>query len=172
MQKRTQQLTLSAMFIALGILFPILFHAVNLGAIFLPMFWPIAAAAFFVSLPLAIGIGTLAPLLSSLMTGMPPISPPFMHVIVVELIFLTGTIGILYRYTKFGLAWILLIGLLISRFILFFIVMVLAPILGLSGKVFSILLVIQGLPGVIAIILVVPVIVSKIKHEPLFAFRC
>lgn len=171
MQRRTQQLTLSAMFLALSILFPILFHAMNLGAIFLPMFWPITTAAFFISMPLAIGIGTLAPILSSLMTGMPPISPPIMHVMMIEFIFLTGTIGLLYRKTRFGLAWILILGLLVSRFILFFIVMVLAPILGLPGTVFSLALVIQGVPGVIAIILLVPLFVSKMKHEPLFAAR-
>ena len=171
MQKRTQQITLSAMFMALAILFPMIFHAVGLGSIFLPMFWPIAAAAFFLNIPMAVGVAILASLLSSLLTGMPPIAPPILHVMIVELVFLTVTIGLLYRHTRLGLIWIQLIGLLISRIVLFFVVMVVAPLFGLPGTIFSIAMIIQGVPGVIAIVIFVPIIVSRIKREPLFAPR-
>ncbi len=157
------------MFMALAILFPMLFLA--LGATFLPMFWPIVTAAFFLNLPLALGVGILAPLLSSLMTGMPPISPPILHVMTVEFIFLTATIVLLYRRTALGLFWIQLIGLLVSRFILFLIVMVFAPVLGLPGKLFSIGFVLQGVPGIIIMMIIIPIILSRIKDEPLFKFR-
>ncbi|MBN1465903.1 ECF transporter S component [candidate division KSB1 bacterium] len=171
MRRRTQQLTLSAMFMALAILFPMLFHAVGLGSTFLPMFWPLATAAFLLRPPLALSVAILAPILSSLMTGMPPISPPILHVMIIELILLSGTISLLYQRTGLGTIWILLIGLFMSRLALFFIVMVLAPILGLPGKIFSAGLIAQGLPGVIAMIVVVPVVVSRMKGEPLFASR-
>lgn len=159
------------MFVALAVLFPMLFHAVGLGATFLPMFWPIAAAAFFLNLPLALGVAILAPLLSSMMTGMPPISPPILHVMTVEFIFLTVTLYLLYHRTKLGLFWIQLIGLLVSRFVLFLMVMVLAPILGLSGKFFSIGSVLMGMPGVLTILIVVPIFLNRIKREPLFTSR-
>lgn len=171
MTRRTQQLTLSAMFMALAILFPMLFHTVGLGATFLPMFWPIAAAAFFLNLPLALAVGILAPLLSSLMTGMPPITPPILHVMTIELIVLTATIVLLYRKTKLGLFWIQLIALLVSRFVLFFVVMILAPIFGLSGPFFSIGTVLLGMPGVLTIVVFVPIIINRIKREPLFSSR-
>ena len=170
-QRRTQQLTLSAMFVALAVLFPMLFHTVGLGATFLPMFWPVAAAAFFLSAPLAVAVGILAPLLSFLTTGMPPISPPILHVIIVELLAMIGTIELLYHKTKLGLTWILLLGLIFSRIVLFFVVMVLAPLLGLPEKLFSAGMVIQGLPGVLAILIVVPITVSRIKREPIVEFR-
>jgi hypothetical protein len=159
------------MFMALAILFPMLFHAVGLGATFLPMFWPIVAAAFFLNLPLAIGVGILAPLLSSLMTGMPPISPPILHVMTAEFIALTTTIVLLYRRTKLGLFWVQLIGLLVSRFVLFFIVMILAPILGLPEKLFSIGFVLLGMPGIIIMLIIIPIILNRIKREPLFMSR-
>jgi hypothetical protein len=171
MQRRTQQLTLSAMFMALSILFPMLFHAAGLGATFLPMFWPVAAAAFLLDSHLAISVGIFAPLLSSMLTGMPPVSPPILHVMVIELIILSGAVSLLYHRTRLGLMWILLIALSLSRMILFFIAMVLAPLFGLPGNFFSASLVSLGLPGVIAIILIVPIVVSRLKREPLFASR-
>lgn len=170
MQKRTRQLTLGAMFVALSVLFPMLFHAVGLGATFLPMFWPVATAAFFLNPPLALGVAVLAPLLSSLMTGMPPVTPPILHIVLTQLVFMNATI-VMLRRRQLGAVWSVFLGLFISQIVLFFVVMVLAPILGLPGKLFSIAMVFQGLPGAAAILICVPIFVSRIKHEPLFALR-
>jgi hypothetical protein len=165
-QKRTRQLTLSAMFVALSVLFPIFFHSIGLGSIFMPMFWPIAAAAFFLSMPLALAVSLLSPLLSSLTTGMPPISPPILHVMVLELSALAATIQWLHQKRGWSVLISLFAGLVTSRFILFIIVLVAAPLLGLPPKIFSIAMVVKGLPGMVIMLILVPVIVGRIRNEP------
>ena len=171
MKKKTYQLTLSAMFVALGVLFPMLFHGVGVGAVFLPMFWPIAAAAFFLDLPIALVAALLTPLVSSLITGMPPVSPPILQIIALELVVLASTIVLFYRRTRLGLLWPLLIGLTLSRIVLILVVKIFAPILGLPPQLFSLTVVMQGMPGVIAILILVPLIINRIKHEPIFSSR-
>jgi type III secretory pathway component EscT len=42
----TKDLTLSGLFITMGLLLPIVFHGVGIGAVFLAMFWPVAASGF------------------------------------------------------------------------------------------------------------------------------
>ena len=42
---------------ALALVFPVVFHAVDLGNAFLPMFYPIIAAGFLVALPAAVVVG-------------------------------------------------------------------------------------------------------------------
>lgn len=159
------------MFVALGVLFPMLFHGVGLGGIFLPLYWPVAVAAFFLDLPLTIAVALLAPLLSSLVTGMPPVSPPVLQIIMVELFVLGGATIVAYSKTRWGLIWPLLVGLILSRAVLFFVIVALAPLLHLPPKVFSMTILIQGMPGVISILILAPIIVNRIKHEPIFSAR-
>lgn len=78
---RTNQLTLSAMFVAMALLTPRLLHSVpNAGTLLLPMHYPILLGAFFLEPGYALLVGLLSPLLSTLITGMPPAFPvlPFM----------------------------------------------------------------------------------------------
>lgn len=171
MQKRTRQLTLSAMFVALSVLFPIFFHSIGLGSIFLPMFWPIAAAAFFLPMPLALTVSLLSPLLSSLMTGMPPISPPILHVMSLELLALAASIQWLHQKRGWGIIVSLLAGLFCSRFVLFIIILVAAPLLSLPPKIFSIAMVVKGIPGMVAMLILLPVIIGRIRKEPLFFIK-
>lgn len=168
MKISTQKLTLSALFVALGITIPILFHAVGLGAIFLPMFWPVAASAFVLTLPYACLVALLTPILSSLLTGMPPISPPILQIMTAELLVLALSTAIGYQKFKWGIFWSLLMGLVLSRGVLFLFVALVAPLLGFSGKVFSIAMVIQGVPGVVSMLMIIPILIHRIKNHPLF----
>ena len=63
--------------------------------------------------------GLLTPLLSMMLTGMPPI--PICYLIIAELIAITLTIRILFTRSKLGTFWMLLIALALSRLVLFFI---------------------------------------------------
>jgi len=166
----TKYLTQSALFMALGVLIPILFHAIGLGSVFLPMFWPVAMSAFFLPIPYALMVGGLTPILSSLLTGMPPISPPILQVMMFELVTLSGVVSALYKRTRLGLVWLLAIGMLASRFVLFIIVYFLAPILGLP-KVLSIAAVVRGIPGIVFIISLLPFIVRRFTNDPIIHRR-
>jgi hypothetical protein len=127
----TQKLTLSAAFLALGVLFPILFHAVGLGSVFLPMYWPVAAAGFFLPLSFAVLVGVITPALSFLLTGMPPVSPPVLQVMVPELAVLAFLVGLLYRKVRMAIWLSMFIGLLASRVVLFSSASLLGKALGL-----------------------------------------
>ncbi|MBN2357359.1 ECF transporter S component [candidate division KSB1 bacterium] len=169
--QRTYKITLTAVFLALGLLIPILFHAIGLGSTFLPMFWPLATGAFFLSMPYAMLLGLLTPLLSSLLTGMPPFSPPIVYVMMGELVVLNAAISLLHAHTRWGIFWILLGSLILSRFVLVVLVQLFAPLLGLPPQLFSIAAVIQGLPGMVVMMIFLPVLVSRLKKEGVFLRR-
>ena len=169
--QRTYKITLTAVFLALGLLIPILFHAIGLGSTFLPMFWPLATGAFFLPMPYAMLLGLLTPLLSSLLTGMPPFSPPIVYVMMGELVVLNAAISVLHAHTRWGIFWILLGSLILSRFVLFLLVQLFAPLLGLPPTLFSFAAVIQGLPGMVVMMIFVPVLVSRLKKEGVFLRR-
>ncbi|MCL1901420.1 MAG: ECF transporter S component [Firmicutes bacterium] len=69
----TRKLVHTALFISLGIILPMAFHAVpNAGGIFLPMHIPVLLCGILCGFPLGLICGGLTPVLSSLLTGMPP----------------------------------------------------------------------------------------------------
>ena len=167
----TQKMTLSAVFLALGILLPMLFHAIGLGSVFLPMFWPVAAAGYFLPVSLVVFVGALTPVLSFLLTGMPPVAPPMLQVMIPELIILAAVVHLLYR--KAGLAiWpSLFFGLIASRAVLFFTAGLLGRVLGLPPKWASVSMLFKSLPGVVAILILVPPLAGRLLHESIFRRR-
>ncbi|MDZ7722548.1 MAG: ECF transporter S component [candidate division KSB1 bacterium] len=167
----TRHITLSAMFMALSVLFPILFHAVGLGPFFLPMFWPIAISLFFLPFGFAVAVAALSPLISTLITGMPPVSPPIIYIMIAELTVMAVVARALFNSTKLGVFWVLAAGLVASRIVLFFMVTVLASLLGLPEAFTSILWVLRGAPGLLMILVVVPILVRRISHHSVFMQR-
>ncbi len=171
MQKRNLQITLTAMFLAMGLVMPMLFHGIGLSSVFLPMFWPVAAAAFFISTPHALALGLATPLISGLLTGMPPFAPPIAQVMMAELFALALTARLLHRYTRLGDFWILLLGFLASRSVLALVAGFIAPWFGWPAKLFSIAAVAKGLPGIGAMLLLLPPLIGRIRKESLFTPR-
>ena len=162
MQLSAKKLTLSAMFISLGLVIPILFHSIGMGSVFLPMFWPVAAAAFFLPISYAIFVGAITPLLSFVISGMPPISPPILQIMMAELTVLAGISSFFYNKKNWSVFWALFIGLLFSRFTLLVGVFLLAPLLGLPPKLFSIASVVKGIPGILVMLIIIPFIKKRI----------
>ncbi len=69
---KSKKIVLSAIFIAFGIIMPMIFHTVNLaGTIFLPMHIPVLIAGFLLGPTCGALVGIITPIL----TGMPPIIP-------------------------------------------------------------------------------------------------
>ena len=169
MNIRTYNITLSALFISIGILIPLLFHMIGLGSVFLPMFWPIAACGFFLPLQYALVVGGLTPILSSLMTGMPP--QPILTQMIFELIFLSGAINLFYMKTRLGSLWTVFIGIILSRIVLLIGSAVLAPVLGLPSEWYAIASLLKGVPGMIVILGIIPIIIKKTKGEFIFKLR-
>ncbi|NQT26281.1 ECF transporter S component [candidate division KSB1 bacterium] len=163
MQSRTQQIILSGLFIAIGVILPILFHMIGLGAFMLPMFWPICISAFYLNPLFAILTGVLTPMISMLITGMPP--APVVYLMIGELAALGGIISMLRIRSKLGIFWILLIGLAGSRTVLFALTMILAPLIGLPGRLAGLYQIVEGIPGLIAILIMIPFLLHRMKKR-------
>ena len=159
----------SAFFIALGFIFPVVFHMVGMGKIFLPMFWPMAACGFFLTWPYAVSVGLLTPLISMLLTGMPPV--PILQLMMAEFVVLILTIRYFRQKTSLGVFWIVLTGMLASRVITWIIAGWIAPLFGLPPDLYALTRMVQGIPGFACILFVVPLLIHRIQHLPVFRMR-
>lgn len=161
----TKQLVLSGLFIAMGLVLPMVFHTVGAGGtMFLPMHIPVLIAGFCLGLPYALAVGVITPVLSSVLTGMPPLFPtlPFMTF---ELATYGVMVSLLYRTYKQHV-FIALIGAMISGRVMaglivwvlttFFVTKLPHPVLFVKGAV------ITGIPGIIIQLLFIPVVVTVI----------
>lgn len=71
--KQTKNLVTAGMCVALGIVLPLAFHMIpDAGKVFLPMHIPVLLCGLLCGPFYGLGCGVLAPLLSHLITGMPP----------------------------------------------------------------------------------------------------
>lgn len=95
----TKKLCFAAMMVAVGILLPMVFHAIpNAGTIFAPMHLPVFCAGLICGPFLGAMVGLICPLLSSILTGMP--APAVLPNMVCEL-FIYGTFsGLFLRLFK------------------------------------------------------------------------
>jgi len=89
-QRQVQQardLTLGGLLGALAIALPLAFHGLGpgVGPVLLPMYLPILALGLLVRWPTALAVAVTAPLLSSALTGMPPLAPPIAFLMAIEL---------------------------------------------------------------------------------------
>ncbi|MBI4861057.1 MAG: ECF transporter S component [Candidatus Riflebacteria bacterium] len=96
---KTREVTTAALLVASGIVIPIAFHSAGLaGRVFLPMHLPVAMAGLLVGWRAALAVGALTPLVSSLLTGMPPLAPmPVALVMALELSAHAATVSLLHR---------------------------------------------------------------------------
>lgn len=159
-----KNLSYSAFFITLGIVIPIIFHTVGMGSVFLPMYLPLTVGSFFLLPRWAFTTGILTPSLSFILTGMPPVSPPILPVMIAELSILTFIISLLNNKSKLGVIWILVIGLIFSRIIVILSAWILSPVIGLPPKLISFAVVVHSLPGIVIILVFVPLFLNKISN--------
>ena len=70
---QVKRLIFAGLCVALGVVLPIALHSVaNAGSIFLPMHIPVLLCGLICGWPYGLACGVLAPILSHLITGMPP----------------------------------------------------------------------------------------------------
>jgi hypothetical protein len=155
-EEEIRRLPLAAVFTALGVLLPQLFHVLGLGATFLPMFLPVLAAGLLLPLRLALVTAALTPLLSWLLTGMPPLAPPVLPLLLVELPVTAGIICFLRR----GLRWSVLAAaaaaMLIDRLLLLILLESVTLLAGVQHPLLGPAMVAAGLPGVVLQLVVLP----------------
>ena len=162
---KSREIVLSGLFIALGLLVPMAFHAVGgTGPVFLPMHLPVLVGGFILSPVFALMVGVLTPLLSSVLTGM-PVLMPMAFIMMVELgiyglavslmkekcvnniVNLVGAM-ILGRISA-GIMVVILVGLVGIRFA--------PPVTFLIGAVTT------GLPGILIQLIFIPLLLTAVK---------
>ena len=162
----TKELVLSGVFIAMGLVLPIAFHAIGGGGpVFLPMHIPVLIAGFFLGWPFALAVGVFTPLISSLLTGMPPFFPvlPYM---MLELATYGVIVSLLYRNLKMNVYVSLIISMACGRVMAgitvwalatFFMAKLPSPVVFVQGAI------LKGIPGIIIQIIFIPAIVLAAK---------
>lgn len=168
-----RDLALGGLFGALGLAVPIFFHALgpHAGSIFLPMYLPLLALGLMVSWPIAFIAALIVPLLSSLLTGMPPLLPvcPLMASELAAL-----SVGAsLARQARLGVWPAAIVGLLASRVAGFVAVLALGGLMGFRQTPWAYAVLSLGVawPGVLLQLLIVPSMVKVLEATSLLGPR-
>lgn len=157
----------TALYLALAILLPIGFHTFGLaGRIFLPMHVPVLLAGFLVGPVAGITVGLLAPLLSHLLTGMPPTyAVPLMTF---ELAVYGSVAGIAYQKVRLNIYLALIIAMVVGRIVFGLGLLALGLFMDLpytAAQFFSTGgAIVTGLPGIVVQLLIIPVIVKALQR--------
>lgn len=164
MKTKTQRLVLSSLFLALAYIMPYLTGQIpEIGAMLCPMHIPVLLCGFICGWPWGLAVGFIAPLFRSLILGMPPLFPAAVCM-AAELAAYGAFSGLFYMhfpkkklYTYLSLIGAMMIGRLVWGTAMF-------CCMSITGKAFTLAAFLAGaftnaLPGIIAQIVLVPIIV-------------
>ena len=171
-QKNIQKMVLSAMFLAIAFVLPFLTGQIpQVGAMLCPMHIPVLLCGFFCGWSWGLAVGFIAPLLRSVILGMPPLFPTALCM-AFELAAYGFLAGLLYRLLpkrKRSIYLSLLSAMIIGR-IVWGIAMLLC--MGLQGQTFLFSAFLAGavtnaLPGILVQIILIPVLVMTLNKTGL-----
>jgi hypothetical protein len=152
---------LAGIFTSLGVVTPMLFHLLGLGAMFLPMYIPLSIGAFMLSAPNALILGIFTPLLSALITGMPPFYPPIAFLMMAQLGTFCTVISMMQHRLKAPVMLTLLTAIAIDRAMLVAAYFIAAPLFSVSFGIISVIDLLKSLPGIGIMLVMVPVAVPR-----------
>jgi len=154
---KSRDLAYSGLFGAAALLLPMLFHLVHLGHVFMPMYLPLMALAFFVRPTPAAVTAFITPLLSGAVTGMPPFFPPVAPSMAIELAAMAGIIALVKQRWPRANEWaVLLPVLLLGRGIYVALVYGASLVVALPPAFMAGVSLVSGWPGLILMAVVVP----------------
>lgn len=158
----------TALYLALAILLPVGFHATGIGGrVFLPMHIPVLLAGFLVGPFSGVVVGLLAPLISHLLTGMPPTyAVPLMSL---ELPIYGLVAGLAYRRLRLNIYIALIAALIFGRLVFGLGLFVLGLFMNLPYSVAAFFstggAIVSGMPGIVIQIVLIPIIVATIQRR-------
>lgn len=164
----TKNLVLSALFLALGVLLPQVFHAFGgkeVGSLFSPMHIPVLLCGLIVGPVMGTYIGLLTPILSFFITGMPPMAPPILPMMIFELVTYGLVSGLLFNKFKLNIFLSLLVSIVMGRVIYgiaMFVVIYLFRIQFPPGTTILASM-ISGIPGIILQFIFIPTIMKVLS---------
>lgn len=160
-----RSLSRAALVAALAIALPPVFHAVKLGSVFLPMYLPILAGAFFLSPVHAALAGATAPLVSAALTGMPPFYPPVALWMVGELSAAGAVVSLVNVRTGVSPIVSVAAGLLAARAVQAVLVFVSAELMQLPPRFLTLAAFVSAWPGMLLALVAVPAAVASLRRN-------
>ena len=152
-----RDLALCGVFGAAALLLPSLFHLVALGSVFMPMYLPLVALAFFVRPMPAVVTAFIVPHLSGAVTGMPPFYPPVAVFMAIELAVMAGLISTVVTRQPGVNEWCVLVPvLLVGRVLYIGLVYAFSLVVELPAGFLAGLSFLKGWPGIVLMIVAVP----------------
>lgn len=170
----TKKIVLTAVCTALCVVLPMAFHSFpNGGSVFLPMHIPVLLCGLMCSWPFGFICGILGPLLSSLITGMPPAA--FLPPMIVECAVYGCTAGALMELVHTKKLYADLYISMTSAMILGRVVAGLAKAWiftpGVAPFAWVTTSLVQGIPGIVIQLALLPLIVSALMRAKLLPKR-
>lgn len=166
MNEKTKDLVWAALFLAIGIIIPYIFHATSLpGQIFLPMHIPVLLCGVILGKRYGLIIGILLPFINSALLGMPPIFPTGVAM-AFELATYGIITGLLYKDKKCNIFVALISAMVIGRVVSGIVNYILLTVGG-NGFVFTAFLTttfVKAIPGIIIQLILIPVILKAVEH--------
>ncbi|MCX8052204.1 MAG: ECF transporter S component [Armatimonadetes bacterium] len=165
MKYSARDLAVGGLFGAVGVALPIVFHAVGLGRAFLPMHLPVLVGGLLVSPAVAFAVGVVTPLVSSGLTGMPPMVPTA-FLMTLELGALAGIASISRRLLRLPVMVSVIFAMVAARVIGALELLAIAPLMGMkqSPVVYLTQSVVLSLPGIALQLVAAPIAVAAINR--------
>ncbi|MBE6689416.1 MAG: ECF transporter S component [Ruminococcaceae bacterium] len=170
------KMVLAAFFAALAYVMPFLTGQIpEIGSMLCPMHIPVLLCGFICGWHWGLAVGVIAPLMRSLMLGMPPILTAICMAF--ELAAYGALCGILYKLFPKRIPFIycsLIISMILGRLVwgaAMFVCM------GMAGNTFGLSAFVAGaftnaIPGIVIQIILVPIIVIVLEKTPVFKKLC
>lgn len=167
-----KKLTLSALFLALGIVLPFLTGQIpQFGKMMLPMHIPVLICGFVCGAPYGLIVGLIVPILRSLLLGMPQMMPTAIGM-AIELAtygFVTGLLYSKLKNKKFGIIITLIASMIVGRIVWGFASFILHKIIGsvFTWELFMAGAFLNAVPGIIVQLILIPVLIYALKKNNL-----
>ena len=177
MTERTKNITLSALFIALGLVLPLLTGQLKaLGNVFLPMHLPVLICGLVVGPIYGLIVGFVLPILRHFTFGMPPLYPTAISM-AFELATYGFVVGFIYKNSRWkciiALYESLIISMIVGRLVWGIVQMIL---LGINGQPFTFQMFMAGaflnaIPGIVFQLVFIPSLMLALHRTGLVKFH-
>ena len=177
MTERTKNITLSALFIALGLVLPLLTGQLKaLGNAFLPMHLPVLICGLVVGPIYGLIVGFVLPILRHFTFGMPPLYPTAISM-AFELATYGFVVGFIYKNSRWkciiALYESLIISMIVGRLVWGIVQMIL---LGINGQPFTFQMFMAGaflnaIPGIVFQLVFIPSLMLALHRTGLVKFH-
>ncbi|NLY44830.1 MAG: ECF transporter S component [Tissierella sp.] len=165
---KARKVVLSGLFIAFGVLLPMIFHQFNMGGPgFLPMHIPVLIAGLFLGPMAGLLVGIVTPIISSVLTGMPPLFP-MLPIMIFELGAYGFVSGFFAEKLKMNSYVSLIAAMIVGRIAAGVVVFVLATFFGFKGPgpvLFVQGAIVTGIAGIIIQLVFVPPIARLLNQH-------